>query len=1185
VLEGPDGSIYFTEKSSHVVRRVMPDGTIATAAGTGVAGYSGDGGAASRAQLNQPDGLALGLDGSVYVADQGNHRVRRIAPSGLITTVAGTGTLGFAGDAGQATQARLNRPQGLEVALDGTLYIADSNNNRIRKVAADGVITTDAGNGTAGYSAEGAAATDTRLNRPRGVMRGSDGTLYVADFGNSRIRRIAPDFPGLTETEFAVSGASGAEAYVFDAAGRHLRTVSSRTGATLLTFGYDPAGRLASVDDARGRTTRVERDAAGAPVAIVAPSGQRTALVIDESGTLEGVTNPGGETTRLGYAARGLLTRLTDPRGGTHTFTYDAQGRLVEDGDPSGGTKTLARTELPGGGYEVGLTTREGRSSRFRVETLPSGAERRTRTGPDGLSSTTLVGTDGSVSTTSPDGTVTTATVVADPSWGMQAPVAQNVVVSMPSGLQHRTSVERRATFTTPGDLLSLATMTDRVTVNGQTRTLTYDAAALSYTLVSPLGRVSSARTDSLGRPIESSTPGVAPVRYTYDAAGRITRTAQGARTTTLGYDAAGRLASTTDALGRTERYRYDAANRLVAKTFVDGREVGFGYDAAGNMVRISPPGRPGSTFAVGLGAELDSATAPAAPGVAGTVTRFVYDRDHRLVRSVQPDGRTVGFAYDGSGRLATMRVAEGDFVYRYVPASGNLLSVTAPGGTTNSYEYDGVLPRRETWSGGVAGSVDVGYNSDLRVATQSVNGAAVDFRYDADGLLTGAGALTLERAPSSVLLTGSTLAGVTTRLGYDMYGAVAADTSLAGSGLLIARSYTRDALGRIVGLAESVGGATSSYTMSYDSAGRLASVERDGVALESHSYDDNGNRTRATAASGTVEAVFDDQDRLLSYGQTSYGYTDNGDLATRVVGNDTTRFAYDVLGNLRTVRLPDASRVEYVIDGQNRRVGARVNGALVQGFLYAGRSQVAELDGAGNVVSRFVYGSRPNVPDYMARGGKTYRIVTDHLGSVRMVVDAASGEVAQRVDYDSFRRVVQDSNPGFSRSASPAGCWTGAPGSPGSARATTTPPRAGGPPKTRSASRVGTPTCTATFSTIRSTSWTPWGSRSTIPVPRRARISRERSGTSRTTSRAGNGTSPTTAGRAAAACRSRRTAREGRTGTPSRGTAGSWTRCVRCSRTGWHNMRRCAGRSRSRLLNPIRWRTRAAASRSVQKR
>ncbi|MCB9771336.1 MAG: RHS repeat-associated core domain-containing protein [Candidatus Omnitrophica bacterium] len=125
--------------------------------------------------------------------------------------------------------------------------------------------------------------------------------------------------------------------------------------------------------------------------------------------------------------------------------------------------------------------------------------------------------------------------------------------------------------------------------------------------------------------------------------------------------------------------------------------------------------------------------------------------------------------------------------------------------------------------------------------------------------------------------------------------------------------------------------------------------------------------------------------------------------------------FKYDVLGNLLQVTLFDGKVIDYVIDANNRRIGKKVNGTLVQGFLYEDDlSPAVELDGNNNIVSRFVYGTRGNVPDYMVKAGKTYRIVTDHLGSVRMVVDTSNGRIVQRIDYDEFGRVLLDTNAGF---------------------------------------------------------------------------------------------------------------------------------------------------------------------------
>jgi streptogramin lyase len=185
VALGPDGTLYIADNV--VVRRVAPDGIITTVAGNGTSGYSGDGGPATQAELNSPIGVAVGPDGSLYIADWGNNRIRRVGPDGVITTVAGGG---IGGDGGPATQAALFEPSAVAVGPDGSLYIPDR--NRIRRVGPDGIITTVAGGASQGYSGDGGPATLAELSFPSGVAIGPDGSLYIAD-GNNRIRRVGPD--------------------------------------------------------------------------------------------------------------------------------------------------------------------------------------------------------------------------------------------------------------------------------------------------------------------------------------------------------------------------------------------------------------------------------------------------------------------------------------------------------------------------------------------------------------------------------------------------------------------------------------------------------------------------------------------------------------------------------------------------------------------------------------------------------------------------------------------------------------------------------------------------------------------------------------------------------------------------------------------------------------------------------
>lgn len=170
----------------------------------------------------------------------------------------------------------------------------------------------------------------------------------------------------------------------------------------------------------------------------------------------------------------------------------------------------------------------------------------------------------------------------------------------------------------------------------------------------------------------------------------------------------------------------------------------------------------------------------------------------------------------------------------------------------------------------------------------------------------------------------------------------------------------------------ETIGGVTYTYTYAYDPAGRLTDVTKNGTSVAHYEYDGNGNRLSVTRpGTGTVSGTYDAQDRMVPYGAVSYTYTANGDLQTAASGGQTTTYTYDVFGNLTAVALPNGTQIEYVIDGQNRRIGKKVNGTLVQGFLYSGQLRpVAELDGSGAVVARFECGTRINVPDYMVRAG-----------------------------------------------------------------------------------------------------------------------------------------------------------------------------------------------------------------------
>ena len=205
----PDGGFLVTEAFGNRVRRVTPDGRITAFAGSGVSGFAGDGGLATSARLNMPHGTVLLADGSVLIADTNNFRIRRVSPDGRISTVAGTGSRSFSGDGGAASAARISAPRGIGGTADGGYLIADSDNNRVRKVTAGGIITTVAGSGTRGYSGDGGPATTAALNAPYSVSALPDGTFFIADSANHRIRRVSPDGTMATVAGTGSAGFSG----------------------------------------------------------------------------------------------------------------------------------------------------------------------------------------------------------------------------------------------------------------------------------------------------------------------------------------------------------------------------------------------------------------------------------------------------------------------------------------------------------------------------------------------------------------------------------------------------------------------------------------------------------------------------------------------------------------------------------------------------------------------------------------------------------------------------------------------------------------------------------------------------------------------------------------------------------------------------------------------------------------
>ncbi len=296
------GNLFIADWSNNRIRRVTPADIISTVAGSATQGFFGDGGPANVARLSGPYDVAVDSGGNLYIADYGNNRIRKVTPAGVISTVAGNGTAGWSGDGGQAINASLSSPAGIAVDGQGNLYIADLGNDRIRKVTAGGIISTIAGTGVTGFSGDGGPATAARLASPNGIKVDSAGNVYIADLGNHRIREIVAQ-PAVVTLAASPSGAS--------------LTVDGVAVSAPVTLSWLP-----------GSTHTIEAPAQGSS---------------DTRYAFAGWSDGGSQSH----------TVTAPPFGGTYTATFQTQYLLTLNADPAMGAVT-ASPASPDGFYDAG---------------------------------------------------------------------------------------------------------------------------------------------------------------------------------------------------------------------------------------------------------------------------------------------------------------------------------------------------------------------------------------------------------------------------------------------------------------------------------------------------------------------------------------------------------------------------------------------------------------------------------------------------------------------------------------------------------------------------------------------------------------------------------------------------------------------------------------------------------------
>jgi len=950
---------------------------------------------------------AITLDeaGNFYVSM--NHTVFKGDVSGVITIVAGNGTPGYSGDDGPATEAQLNYPTGITVDPMGNLYIVDKGNDRVRKVNPSGIITTVAGQGALGYSSDGVPIDQVQFMQPYDVAVDDSGKLYAVYTSNHSVAKIGPLVPYvyLKKIEGKVfTEVNGLGHLVNPRIAGHLKTVDLDTGALIYEFTYDEYKNLISITDRFGNQTTIGRDGNHVPTSITSPDGLTTQLTIDADNHLTLITYPDCGFYSFEYTPDGLMTAKIEPEGNRFDHTFNAIGKLTDATDEEGGHWQFNRTAYANGDIPSEVLTGEGNLTSYLDHTDFTGVYTSTITDSTGAV-TEYVESKLTVNKSLPCGMELKFKYDIDPEYKFK--YIKKVTESTPSILEKITINDKTYQDTDADDIPDLITKT--VAVNNKTTTFMNNIPQSRKTITSPEGRTVTMLYDPSTLLTESmNIPGLFDTTYGYDARGRLTSVATNTRGTDLAYNAQGFLESVTDPENHTTTYSYDAVGRVTGINRPDTTSIGFAYDNNGNMTVLTNPSVINHDFGYNNVNLNSSYTTP----ISGNYS-YVYDKDRRLKQTNFPSGNQIYNIYDTT-RLSQIQTPEGNIDFTYLCGTkvgsitkgtesiiygydGKLVTSETLNGTLNQvlgFTYnDDFNPTSLTYAG-----VTESYAYDNDGLLTGAGSFAIS-RNAGNGLpeTVAGGTLSLSRSFNGygeVTSEDYTVSGLglnAWNLTRNNNGRITNKSETVG-GTSSDYIYTYDSIGRLLTVTKD---STLVEEYQYDVNGtRIYEMNSlRGIAGRNFSYDN--------------------EDHLLTAGSVIYSYNLDGFLTAKTDGSDVTTYDYSSRGELLSATLSDGRIIEYIHDPLGRRIAKKVNGTITEKYLWQGLTRLlAVYDGSDNLSMRFEHADG-RMPVAMTKNGSTYYLTYDQVGSLRVVADA-SGNVVKRINYDSFGNIIDDSNPSF---------------------------------------------------------------------------------------------------------------------------------------------------------------------------
>ncbi|MBI3541862.1 MAG: carboxypeptidase-like regulatory domain-containing protein [Deltaproteobacteria bacterium] len=1062
VAPGLGTSILIVDTGNNRVRQAdLVNNVITTIAGNGTSFDNGDGGQALQAGLFHPRAAAYDVQGNLYISTE-NGYIRKVDQAGVISTFAGLPQSlgGTFGEGLPATQIILQRPTGLAVDnVNGYLYVADTGSDVIRRIdfLTQRAVTV-AGNFTPGYSGDNGAALNASLSSPLWIGLDPNQNLLIADTGNQRIRKVTFQTPGAGgQVVYAPNAPTDHSTLARNGDGSWVRTY--RNGTTVL---FDVKGHQIGSQDRVGRATAYQYDSDGNMTAFTDPVG-RTTTYSYSGGLLGSITDPAGRTTQFTYA-NGLLTSVVFPDGTQRQYGYDGKALLNAETDERGFTthyvyndfnRLTAVTKADGSTVTVNDSASATAMNSFAVG--PSGGTLKTfgvDSGQiyDGIRDarsfetkflkdtsgyiTTIVDANGQTTTvdrnakgqptliTRPDGTTVSFTY---------DPATDDLIAQSDSALNVSTS----QTYDAFGNIL---TQTDG---RGFTSATTYDpATGLVLSKSDPLGHGPSYQYNQLGLPTIMSNALGKSTTTRYDAFGNVSSITDPLNhTTSYVRDLAGYTISMTNAKNQTTQYQHDSFNRLSSVTNPKNETTSYIYLASGQLSQISDPLGGVTSFQYDVLGRLSSKTDPL-----GMTTSRGYDANDNVVQENDPNSNVKTYVYDNLNRLIQKTLPDNVITMSYDIRGNMLQAANQQGAIGFGYDVGGRLTSTTTSGSGLpTATLAFQYDANGNRLSMTDPVGVTSYSYDQASRLTSLTnpknenfmfGFDAANRPTLIIRPGSS-----TALAFDDANFLTSIVHSNSSGTLASYGYVMDAIGNRTAVTTQAG----TQNFDYDNNSQLTSASNPEAAAlnanETFTYDSVANRK--SDQNGAYNYDGKNQRLTEDYGYT-YTYDNNGNLIAKSqkgLNGGTTNFYYSSENQLLSFKVYDPTfsssqpikEVTYSYDAIGRRVSKQVvdhsaetdvTKTFGRRYVYDGQEILLEYDAGNNLLARYTHSGLQSddvltvdvrsagVSVGLAQNTQTYTYLKDAQGSVRDVVDT-SGNKIQHYIYTAFGVLlgIQDAN------------------------------------------------------------------------------------------------------------------------------------------------------------------------------